>query len=98
MDVLEGSLLGFGTELISVFLMSEIVCNLTVYGFIAYYECSLSCCQASEVIEDLEQTVIHLKQQIQEAENRRQKQLRVSRSHFFTPFYTDSKASVVVCR
>uniref|UniRef100_A0A8C2G1J7 Centrosomal protein 112 n=1 Tax=Cyprinus carpio TaxID=7962 RepID=A0A8C2G1J7_CYPCA len=54
---------------------------------------SLSCCQASEVIEDLEQTVIHLKQQIQEAENRREKQLRVSRSHFFTPFHTDSKAS-----
>uniref|UniRef100_A0A9J7ZJW5 Centrosomal protein 112 n=1 Tax=Cyprinus carpio carpio TaxID=630221 RepID=A0A9J7ZJW5_CYPCA len=85
LDVLEGSLLGFGTELISVFLMSEIVCNLTVYGFIAYYGCSLSCCQASEVIEDLEQTVIHLKQQIQEAENRRQKQLRVSlQAHVYT--------------
>lgn len=42
-------------------------------------------CQASEVIEDLEQTVIHLKQQIQEAENRRQRQLRVSSSHFPHP-------------
>ncbi len=34
------------------------------------------------MIEDLEQNVIHLKQQIQVAENRRQKQLRVSCSHF----------------
>ncbi|ROL45680.1 Centrosomal protein of 112 kDa [Anabarilius grahami] len=47
-------------------------------------------CQAqirliAEVIEDLEQTVIHLKQQIQEAENRRQRQLRVSSSHFPHP-------------
>ncbi|XP_042586933.1 centrosomal protein of 112 kDa-like isoform X1 [Cyprinus carpio] len=39
-------------------------------------EHALSAAKASEVIEDLEQTVIHLKQQIQEAENRRQKQLR----------------------
>ncbi|KTG35591.1 hypothetical protein cypCar_00024534, partial [Cyprinus carpio] len=45
-------------------------------SFIACCECSLFCCQASEVIEDLEQTVIHLKLQIQEAENRKQKQLR----------------------
>uniref|UniRef100_A0A8C1IUG1 Centrosomal protein 112 n=1 Tax=Cyprinus carpio TaxID=7962 RepID=A0A8C1IUG1_CYPCA len=58
-------------------------------------EYAFSAAKASEVIEDLEQTVIHLKQQIQEAENRRQKQLRVSRSHFFTPFYTDSKASTL---
>uniref|UniRef100_A0A673IIB7 Centrosomal protein 112 n=1 Tax=Sinocyclocheilus rhinocerous TaxID=307959 RepID=A0A673IIB7_9TELE len=66
------------------------------YGFIAYYECSLCCCQASEVIEGLEQTGIHLKQQIQEAENRRQKQLRVSRSHFFTAFHTDSKRMFIL--
>uniref|UniRef100_A0A9J8AY41 Centrosomal protein 112 n=1 Tax=Cyprinus carpio carpio TaxID=630221 RepID=A0A9J8AY41_CYPCA len=39
-------------------------------------EYAFSAAKASEVIEDLEQTVIHLKQQIQEAENRRQKQLR----------------------
>ncbi|XP_059405233.1 centrosomal protein of 112 kDa-like isoform X6 [Carassius carassius] len=39
-------------------------------------EHALSAAKASEVIEDLEQTVIHLKLQIQEAENRRQKQLR----------------------
>ncbi|XP_067233561.1 centrosomal protein of 112 kDa isoform X1 [Chanodichthys erythropterus] len=39
-------------------------------------EHSLSAAKASEVIEDLEQTVIHLRQQIQEAENRRQRQLR----------------------
>uniref|UniRef100_A0A8C2G104 Centrosomal protein 112 n=1 Tax=Cyprinus carpio TaxID=7962 RepID=A0A8C2G104_CYPCA len=39
-------------------------------------EHALSAAKASEVIEDLEQTVIHLKQQIQEAENRREKQLR----------------------
>ncbi|KAF4115432.1 centrosomal protein of 112 kDa isoform X4 [Onychostoma macrolepis] len=39
-------------------------------------EHALSAAKASEVIEELEQTVIHLKQQIQEAENRRQKQLR----------------------
>uniref|UniRef100_A0A671MN75 Centrosomal protein of 112 kDa-like n=1 Tax=Sinocyclocheilus anshuiensis TaxID=1608454 RepID=A0A671MN75_9TELE len=39
-------------------------------------EHALSAAKASEVIEDLEQTVIHLKQQIQETENRRQKQLR----------------------
>lgn len=37
------------------------------------------------MIEDLEQTVIHLKQEIQEAENRRQRQLRVSSSHFPHP-------------
>uniref|UniRef100_A0A8C1T153 Centrosomal protein 112 n=1 Tax=Cyprinus carpio TaxID=7962 RepID=A0A8C1T153_CYPCA len=39
-------------------------------------EHALSAAKASEVIEDLEQTVIHLKLQIQEAENRKQKQLR----------------------
>uniref|UniRef100_A0A8C2A1X0 Centrosomal protein 112 n=1 Tax=Cyprinus carpio TaxID=7962 RepID=A0A8C2A1X0_CYPCA len=39
-------------------------------------EYAFSAAKASEVIEDLEQTVIHLKQQIQEAENRREKQLR----------------------
>uniref|UniRef100_A0A672M394 Centrosomal protein of 112 kDa-like n=1 Tax=Sinocyclocheilus grahami TaxID=75366 RepID=A0A672M394_SINGR len=39
-------------------------------------EHALSAAKASEMIEDLEQTVIHLKQQIQEAENRRQKQFR----------------------
>jgi len=32
-------------------------------------------------MEDLEKTVVLLKQQIQETENRRQRQLRVSRSH-----------------
>uniref|UniRef100_A0A8C2D869 Centrosomal protein 112 n=1 Tax=Cyprinus carpio TaxID=7962 RepID=A0A8C2D869_CYPCA len=47
-------------------------------------EHALSAAKASSltVIEDLEQTVIHLKLQIQEAENRKQKQLRVSCSHF----------------
>uniref|UniRef100_A0A8C2GJR9 Centrosomal protein 112 n=1 Tax=Cyprinus carpio TaxID=7962 RepID=A0A8C2GJR9_CYPCA len=45
-------------------------------------EYAFSAAKASEVIEDLEQTVIHLKQQIQEAENRREKQLRVSQRCF----------------
>ncbi|XP_077086735.1 centrosomal protein of 112 kDa isoform X3 [Siphateles boraxobius] len=39
-------------------------------------EHTLSAAKASEVIEDLEQTVILLKQEIQETENRRQRQLR----------------------
>lgn len=48
------------------------------------------------MIEDLEQTVIHLKQQIQEAENRRQKQLRVSCSHFLHPSILIVRPSVTV--
>lgn len=40
--------------------------------------------QASEVIEDLEQTVVSLKQQIQESEKKRQRQLRVSTNTLFT--------------
>lgn len=39
-------------------------------------EHAVSAAKASEVIQDLEQTAIHLKQQIQEAENRRHRQLR----------------------
>ncbi|XP_073799383.1 centrosomal protein of 112 kDa isoform X3 [Danio rerio] len=39
-------------------------------------EHAVSAAKASEVIQDLEQTVIHLKQQIQEAESRRHRQLR----------------------
>lgn len=40
--------------------------------------------QASEVIEDLEQTVVSLKQQIQESEKKRQRLLRVSTNTLFT--------------
>ncbi|XP_029913789.1 centrosomal protein of 112 kDa isoform X2 [Myripristis murdjan] len=39
-------------------------------------EHALSAAKASEVIEDLEQTVAHLKQQFQDSEHRRQKQLK----------------------
>uniref|UniRef100_A0A667YY54 Centrosomal protein 112 n=1 Tax=Myripristis murdjan TaxID=586833 RepID=A0A667YY54_9TELE len=42
-------------------------------------EHALSAAKASEVIEDLEQTVAHLKQQFQDSEHRRQKQLKVCR-------------------
>uniref|UniRef100_A0A9J8AP49 Centrosomal protein 112 n=1 Tax=Cyprinus carpio carpio TaxID=630221 RepID=A0A9J8AP49_CYPCA len=59
---------------------------------------SLFCCQASEVIEDLEQTVIHLKLQIQEAENRKQKQLRVSCSHFSHMSILTVSHFILVCR
>lgn len=38
----------------------------------------LTCCQASEVIEDLEQMVARLKQQLRDSEHQRQKQLRVN--------------------